>query len=341
MSESVNTNELNEQTKRLNEASKYTDGDIDKAREMISGNYKDINVVKGKFAIEDAELYGFFAIFLKVDNESVSNITLYVLSSSEIYNKIKLTDSWKLYYKSINEAVSEQEISEVDDLIYHLADSAKGYDLFSYSKDDDGAAIEDILIENFRKYYNLPSIDCSVEIDNASSLEIAEAGVSIESYVRKKKQVSASEKEQDVPEIENEYDLKINAKVIVSPVKGKYVNDISQGEMLKLIPLKDDPISKKVAAAQRTLDENGKIKFLRGKLKEKIKLEDGGYILYCLVANNVLAKIIEEENVKIELFSHSKGKEKLDDGSKSNLILYVAMLAGLLILTVLVIMLLL
>lgn len=339
MGDNEGFNQVNDQAKKMNEALKYTDGDADKAREMLGGKYKDIKVVKGRFAIDDAELYGVFLIFLKTDNETVSKILLYVFSEKEIYDKVKDDDKWNLFYKNINDYLNGVDLSEVDDLVFHLADSAKGYDLFTYANDLDNDAIEDILIENFRKYYNLPHIDCSVEIDELSSIELVESGIGVESYVRKKKKAAAPAQDQ-TPEIEKNYDLKINAKVIVSPVKGKYVNDIEVGEIIKLIPLKDDPLSKKVANAQKTIDSEGKIKFIRGKLKEKVKLEDGGYILYCLPANNVLAKVIEEENVKIELYTGEKSSKQKEESGKSNLMVYVALLLGLVVCSVLAIVLL-
>ncbi|MBN1499145.1 MAG: hypothetical protein JW982_03240, partial [Spirochaetes bacterium] len=49
----------------------------------------------------------------------------------------------------------------------------------------------------------------------------------------------------------------------------------------------------------------------------------------CLVANNVLAKIIEEENVKIDLYNPNFAANEQADNSK--LMLYIVLLIGLLI----------
>ena len=62
-----------------------------------------------------------------------------------------------------------------------------------------------------------------------------------------------------------------------------------------------DAVSHKILTVLNAIDSDGKISPIKGRVKAKIPLEKGGYIIYALVAKGVLAKIVEEENVKIQM----------------------------------------
>lgn len=329
MNESENTNAA-DQSQLVIKASNFTGGDVDKAKAMVAGHYKDIKVVKGKFAITDADLYGFFLIFLKIDDDTISNISMNIISNPEYFSSCDIEDKWTSCYSKFLKMKEEIEMAEGDELVSHMAESITGYDLFSYVKENDTDAIIDIFVENLRKFYSLPNIDCIIKIDESSSIEMIDKGLEI-GNIYKEKPKKDNEKEIKLPgsEIESKYSYKIDAKVLVSPVKGKYINDIADNEMIRVLPLKDTVLAKKIANAQKAIGDNNEILPLRAKVIKKAALEDGGYVIYALVANNVLAKIIEEENVKIELYNPQITNK--NDEKSNKLIMYVALLAGMII----------
>jgi hypothetical protein len=97
-----------------------------------------------------------------------------------------------------------------------------------------------------------------------------------------------------------------------------------------------DPVSMKVAQTLNAINDDNEFMPIRGRVREKVPLDKNGYILYCLIAKNVLAKIIEEENVKIEMDgAENSGKENAGGGSR--LVIYAVALVGVILLLFLLI----
>ncbi len=328
MAENPENKAFDEQSKKLNLVMQFTNGDQDKARAMIGGQYNDIRVVKSRFSIKSAELFAVFLLFLKIDNQTVSNITLQIFGDAGIYQKTRINDGWELFYKNTRELPNFTTVNDSSDVAEHISNSAEGYDLFSFAEGNDVSGLQSVFLEILKKFYNLPDVECQTEIEITNSLKLSDKNIPIQSIERAKKAIKqqSSQKKSD---LESQYKLILDAKIIVSPVKGKYINDLVPGDMIKCLPLKKDALAMKLASAQKALTPENEIKPLRAKFKEKVVADEGGVILYCLVANNVLAKIIEEENVKVELFTMNV--ETSDQTDNNKLVVYIALLIGLIV----------
>jgi hypothetical protein len=73
---------------------------------------------------------------------------------------------------------------------------------------------------------------------------------------------------------------------------------------------------------------------MKGKIVEMVPVEKIGYYIYCSVAKNVLIKIPEEGNVLIEM-ADSQKRITIDEVEKKkidrNLVLYLSLLIGLIV----------
>jgi len=118
-------------------------------------------------------------------------------------------------------------------------------------------------------------------------------------------------------------------------VRGRYINEVSIGEKIKVQLIKKDEISLKVAKVLNALTEEGEMLPIKGRIKEKLPLDKKGFIIYALVAKNVLAKIVEEENVKIEM--DSQAVEQKPEQGEARLLIYAALLVGLFLVTILIV----
>ncbi|MBN1498530.1 MAG: hypothetical protein JW982_00105, partial [Spirochaetes bacterium] len=275
MADNLENLAFDEQSKKLNLVMQFTGGDQEKAKAMIGGQYNDIRAVKSRFSIRSADLFGAFLLFLKPDNKSVSNVTLKIFNDEQVYQKLKINDVWDLYYKTLSDLGDVTAVNESNDVSEHIANSAEGYDLFSYVENNDESGLQSVLIEIFKKFYNLPDIECQSEIENTNSLKLNEKNIPILSIERAKKAIKM-QNSQKKSVLESQYQLIMNAKIIVSPVKGKYINDLAPGDMIKCLPLKNDALALKIASAQKALTAENEIKPLRAKFKERVQLEEGG-----------------------------------------------------------------
>jgi len=314
---------------RFNAAMQFTNGDEDKARRMISGDYTDLKAVKCRFQMENSDIFG--AFFIAVKPEENLTLSAYAITFEDhlTYDKIYQRDSWKTFYFNISKIAESSVVTEDAELRNHILTSCEGFDIFPDIQASDIPAVSDKLEEIINKFFNLQNALCETEIEMLSSLALMESKIPM----LKKNETKASTQEDARPDIEKEADFVMNAKRIVSPVKGKYINDIRPGEIIKLIPLKDDPLSRKIAQAQKAIGENGEIMPIRGRLKAKYPNEKG-YIIYCIVGKKILAKIIEEENVKIDVDSTTSDKQ---NSEKSSLSLYIILLVALIFISFFVI----
>ncbi len=318
---------FSDQTQLINKALKYTNGNLEKARQMAAGILQDVAVIKGRFR---SSKVGAFYIFLNVEYNYIININALVTSYSDIYNKIRIFDAWKQFYNLFGDIVADLGGATEDSYKFtnHLADAIEGYDIYDTAKVGNIQIVSELFEEIIGKYFS-QNAECQIEIDKTSSLtlEIENIPMDLPGQKEQKEEVLGPD-ELKMREIESQVEYVIPGSVIVSPVKGKYINDIKVGEKITVMLSGKDPVSDKIARMFNAITSDGQYLPVKARIKDKISLSTGGYAIYALVAKNVLVKIIEEENVKIET---DKQEQKKEETNENMLFVYVALLLGVLI----------
>ena len=314
-------NSLNEKTKLIQLALKYTAGDMDRAKAMVSGQYQDIIVMKGKFLVPSLEQTGIFIAFINTIEEYISNVTTLISSNVEIYEKVRIFDNWKTLYGDIMAYLKHGETIDTQNFTNFLLDSFIGYDIFPDVQENNLDNLTKTVFEILTKSFNATDVQCQIELGVTSSLSVELNGIDIDvpGGVEAKDQAQDDESEIDarIKRIESEAKYVINGEIIVAPVKGRYINDVTVGDKIKVMLSNRDPVSSKILTVLKDIDNDGNVSPIKGKIKAKVPLEKSGYILYALVAKGVLAKIVEEENVKIQIdIPEAEQKAGQEDDSK-------------------------
>ena len=314
-------NSLNEKTKLIQLALKYTAGDMDRAKAMVSGQYQDIIVMKGKFLVPSLEQTGIFIAFINTIEEYISNVTTLISSNVEIYEKVRIFDNWKTLYGDIMAYLKHGETIDTQNFTNFLLDSFIGYDIFPDVQENNLDNLTKTVVEILTKSFNATDVQCQIELGVTSSLSVELNGIDIDvpGGVEAKDQAQDDESEIDarIKRIESEAKYVINGEIIVAPVKGRYINDVTVGDKIKVMLSNRDAVSNKILTVLKAIDDDGKISPIKGRIKAKVPLEKSGYILYALVAKGVLAKIVEEENVKIQIdIPEAEQKAGQEDDSK-------------------------
>ena len=314
-------NSLNEKTKLIQLALKYTAGDMDRAKAMVSGQYQDIIVMKGKFLVPSLEQTGIFIAFINTIEEYISNVTTLISSNVEIYEKVRIFDNWKTLYGDIMAYLKHGETIDTQNFTNFLLDSFIGYDIFPDVQENNLDNLTKTVFEILTKSFNATDVQCQIELGVTSSLSVELNGIDIDvpGGVEAKDQAQDDESEIDarIKRIESEAKYVINGEIIVAPVKGRYINDVTVGDKIKVMLSNRDAVSNKILTVLKAIDDDGKISPIKGRIKAKVPLEKSGYILYALVAKGVLAKIVEEENVKIQIdIPEAEQKAGQEDDSK-------------------------
>jgi len=318
---------LGETTKQLEIALKYTNGDMEKAKSMVAKQFQDVEIVKAKYLSADNSFSGLFFAFFNMDKFYIAFIDFVQLKSSVVFEKVRIFDGWKVIYNDLLSFKSEPSVDEVVNLKDYLIDSFIECDLFAAIEnknlDELTRNLQNILLKFFSQ-----EVKVLVEIEPSSSLELELEGIEFEQPQMEETNNDESLKSSDVDkddslekEIEKDADHIIQGTLIVSPVKGKYLNDVAVGEKIMVRLTGGDPVTTKILTILKAKDEEGNVKPIKGRLKSKLPMEKGGYTLYVLVAKSVLVKILEEENVKV-LMEQSM-LEKDDTKTDTNLIVFI------------------
>jgi hypothetical protein len=328
---------LSEQARMVNIAAKYTGGDIEKARLMVAGQNNDAVAVKGKFSVISADKFGIFILFVNLPGKFLMSINDLVVGSRAGIEKARIFDHWKQYYTGFTEIAKREGVGAAGsyELSNHLANSMNGYNLYSGIEAGDLEGVTTALTEILIKYFGINDVECQVELEKTSSLAIELEGIPLEQageVLPEQKSPGADTAKGKFHDIESQADYIVDAKVIISPVRGKSIQTLRPGDSFKVQLLNKDEISMRVAEVLKAVTEEGDILPIKGRLKAKFP-DTGGTVMYAYIAKNVLARIVEEENVRIEVDT-PRGEEDADNSS-SKLSLYVALLAGLILFTVL------
>lgn len=344
-----NFDELNAKTKQIRIALKYTDGNLERAKSMAAGQFNDAVMLKGRFALEEKKQYGIFYLVINVEKNFVINVSILLLGDSAIYDKIRVFDEWNIFYQEFGKAADQSIGRSIDshEFSEHLADSVDGYDLYYDVKSGNIDLLSDTITEIIQKFYSTKNVNCQLAFSSTSSLALELAGISLAQTAESEgvsesdadDEAMVSEMEKKHKDLESQAALVLDAQVIVSPVKGKFVNSLEEGDVIYVLPLRKDDKSIKLARSLNLMKEDGDFLPMPARLKSRDPVEDGkGCILYASIAKNVLARILEEENVKVAIESRSAVEEaKAQSNSGTRLIILLALLFGIIFIAVLLI----
>lgn len=334
-------NSLNEKTKMIDVALKYTKGDMAKAKAMASGQYQDIVAIKGKFFFQESNQSGMFLSFFNIFDEFIAYTNSSLSENESIYKNVRIFDDWKTLFEDLLAYKQAPDNLDASSLSDFLLDSFISHDVFPAVQDGNLDDLSRVVSDSLKTFFNNELVQSQIELESTNSLSLELGGITFavpgaseeQEEKEQPEKVDLSEEDETIKRIESEANYIVDGKIIVSPVKGKYVNDISAGEKIMVLLTGKDPLTNKILSVLDGYSPEGEIKAIKGRLKEKVPLEKSGYILYALVAKGVLAKIVEEENVKIQLEPSDdkvNGIQNEETGNKA--IILMAVLVGLIIL---------
>lgn len=291
---------LGEKTKLIDISLKYTNGDMNKAKEMVSGQYHDVIAVKGRFQVDKKGYSGAFIAFFNFINEYIPNITSIISSKPTFFEKTRVFDDWKIMYRDIQKEKEGPNILDSQNFNYFLMDSFIGYDVFPDVQEQKLDEFTSTIAEIISKSFNNPSIKCQIEFEPTSSLAMTVTGVPLEAPgVEKSDAAETTDENDQISKIEGEAKHIIEGRAVLAPVRGINVSDLKPGDKIKVILPGTDLVSEKIIKLLNAYDAESQRIPVTGRIKANLPYEKNGYLLYAFVAKGVLAKIIEEENVKL------------------------------------------
>jgi hypothetical protein len=315
---------------RMIAALSFTNGDNEKARQMIAGQYRDIRVIKGKFALNEINLYGNFMLFVHIESGAFLNISVIVYTDGKKHDAVDISIIWKDYFRVCEKIAKSTELSDSTDFLAHLTTSLDGYNLINEIINNDIENLSSGMTDIIIKFYGVGKADTRIESDDTTSLDLAQERIPVK-RIDYTKDEQEQPPEDTRPEIEKSAKFVVEAKAIISPIKGRRVSDLRNGDKILLVLANRDAITIKIAEALGALDDKRQFLPMKGRIVEKVPVDKIGFFIYCSIAKNALAKITEEGNVLIE--TADQPRVTVNDTERKqvdrNLILYIVLLVGL------------
>ena len=308
-------NSLSEQTKKINIALFYTGNDMEKAKQMVAGSFKDVVALKMKFT--SSSLYGAMIFFINSIQFRFIDSFL-VVSNDYLIANIDNMQDWKTFEKDIASAranlIDFRLIIEIKDKLDRGFSSAVLTTVAKLIEKNDTIQLSNTIKKFVQESAGLQRVDISMEYQRISSLEMEVDSVSTRKI--DSKVVSGESKEaavepfsknpddaDDVKEGSNGIRAIIRSSLILSPVKGKHISELKMGDRVLISMVETNDQSRAIAKAFKAYDEEEK-KILPVPARVKsIKFVDGiGFKIYVVIAKGIVGQIIEEEkNIKIAM----------------------------------------
>lgn len=314
MNNELNTalNSLSEQTNKLNVALHYVNGDMEKARQMVAGSYKDMYAIKGKFmssSISGAFLIFFNSIYSKPVDMAVTVITTYAKKNFEA------SLDWRLFEKEILDLMAGGDND--DHLAILVANKFResfnisfGRELCRFLETDNAIAIERVFQKILQFILNIQRIDMKIEYQKMSSLEmellsasshkLTPADLMKNDETAQAQDMAYDDTKDDAANVEG-VKLIINAALILSPIKGKDITKLVPGDRIRVSVTDMDA---NAVSVMQALDayKNGEFKPVTARIKSIDFEPNKGCTIYGIIARGIYIKIVEEElNIKVAM----------------------------------------
>ncbi len=305
---------VSEKAKKIETALKYTAGDMEKAKFMAAGKLQDVVAIKGKFIVPDHNQSGAFIAFINTAQEYISSVKTVLSTNTGTYTKVRIFDDWKSLYKNIQAYETGGDAADAGRLTGSLLELMIKHDVFPDVQKMNLEYLSIALQDMIKEIFKSEKAKCQVELEKTTSMDIELMGIDImlpespspmeasaEAPEQEIKKVPETPFRKKLAELESKASFIVEGCCVLSPVKGKPIAEVSEGERILVSLTAGDPVSERIIDAYKARDHEGKPLPVVGRLVEIVPNEESkGVVLYVLVAKGIYAKIVEEEPVRIQ-----------------------------------------
>ena len=309
-------NSLAEQTRKFDIATYYTNGDAEKAKQMVAGAFKDQYAIKGRFT--SSSVYGAFLVFF---NPAVlAPMSVYtIITKSFAAEDIKTSADWKIFESEITTLLSAGEHDQV--MCNHAREEITAGMTLDFNKDikklfeiNDAITVNHRFKKLLETRLGFQQIKITIDFEPVSSLDMelfSTSSKKIDPRDMKEKlgqdQPDAEKKEEESkikpgdPLAGKEVKLIMTGSLILSPIKGKDISLIQVGDRVKIKIVDKTSKAVQVAKAFNAYDEEtGNMSAITGRVVSSKFDSKVGHEFFIIVAKGIFVKVIEEEdNIKV------------------------------------------
>ena len=353
MSEILDTasESLSDYTRKLEIATFYTNGDEERAKQMIAGTLKDVYVIKGRFSSTSS--FGAFIAFFNHFYLTLNSIYP-VISDSFALKDIKTFNDWITFEKVLTDFLINNSHDDVlgrqfKNVLTSSFTIQFSSELKKLMTDRNEMEINRQFQQVVQARLGLQSVNMVVDVETISSLDMELYSITSQKVMDYR--VHQDEKKESDLDIEVDRDdddkevlkgkevrLILRGSVILSPITGRDIGLLVVGDRLKVKIVDAHPKAVHVLQAFNAYDSDGPHPIL-GRIVYIRRRTDGGYTIYAIVAKGIYVKIEEmEDNIKVAIdTSFLESESEKSRMSNLNMIIIISLSVVLLLLIILLI----
>ena len=332
-----------EQVSDLEIALYFTGNNEEAAKEMVSGNYKDQYAVKGIFS--SSSISGAFLIFFSLSIQSPTNT--YVVATTHPISGLDSEMDWLSFEKSIVDIYAS---GKLDGIKTGTVSSALSSGMtFSFNQDlkkifesSDPVMINYRFKRLLEEKLMVPQLRLAMDFEPLSSLEIelkssSARKLNLKDLKRRNqeeeilKETITKTRKHDNPLAGKDVKMLFSGKFILSPIKGKNISLLTQGDRVRVFITDKNSKSIKVAQAFNAFDEKTQtILPISGRVVSTRFFPKAGYEFYVIIAKGIYLKIMEaQEDIKVSIDEDNKpqGTSQKNSARRTQAIIWVCLSA--------------
>jgi len=304
-----------EQISELEIALFFTDNNEETAKAMVEGSYKDQYAIKGIFS--SSSISGAFLVFFCMPIQYQTNI--YAVTTTAPVNDLKEETDWSSFEKAITDISASDKMDKNNPGAISSALSS-GMTLPYNQELKKAFEASDMVMINYRfkrlleEKLGLQQLDLVMAFEPLSSLEIelkstSASKINLKNLKKrsqeeeKLKETITETKRHDDPLTGKDVKMLLNGRFILSPIKGKNVSSLKEGDRVRVIITDKNQKAIKLAQAFKAFDEkNQAILPVSGRIVSNRFFQKAGYEFYIIIAKGVYLKVMEDKkDIKVAL----------------------------------------
>ncbi|HQL83130.1 MAG TPA: hypothetical protein PK307_13075, partial [Spirochaetota bacterium] len=282
---------LSDYTKKLKIAMFFTNGDEDRAKQMIAGNLEDICVIKGRFS--STQSFGAFIAFFNRYYLTLNSVYPVITDSFNL-KELKTSVDWRSFEKDMMNFVGSQPHDDVlgrqfknvflSTFTVNFAGELKK--LLDGQSEIDINRIFQLMVQD---RMGLQGVSMMVDTEYLSSLEMETDSVTSRKMMDYQLPKDGTGKDDVDIEIDTDDDhealkgkeikLLLRGSLILAPISGRDIGLLVVGDRLKVKIVDRHPRAVQVAKAFNAYTEEG-IQPITGRIVFLRRRADGGYTIF-------------------------------------------------------------
>lgn len=306
--------EFEKEKKKIERALEFTNGDLEKAKKLVSGEIRDIAVIKARFNEDDVKLFGAFIFFINLELSGIERIhTLITFDKgafkttpyakwSEFENSL-IDLQWKKEYLT----AQSQELKTAIENNYAFESMSVIMEALNNKNEK---KISDILNKVVAKTLNLDTFKLEVGLEFINKFNLKYEGrTDAEDKKEEAKEAEAQQQETYIKEGE----VLLNAECEISPIRGININKLTPG-MEILVRLREESDKDRYFINMFNAREGKKIIPLKAVVRLLTYDETFGFMVIAELGPGVVVKCLEAAQINVktpQIAAKEKGSKTL------------------------------